>query len=71
MKSLLLGIHLIISSLLIGLILIQSGKGGLGRSFGGDIIYRSKRGAERFVFVSTFIVAIFFFLTSIANILVR
>lgn len=71
MKSLLLGIHLIVSCLLIGLILIQSGKGGLGRAFGGDIIYRSKRGAERFVFISTFVVAVLFFLTSIANILVR
>lgn len=71
MRTFLLSIHLIISLVLIGLILLQSGKGGLGRAFGGDVVYRSKRGAERLVFMATFIVAFLFFLTSVANILVK
>ncbi|MCX8009034.1 MAG: preprotein translocase subunit SecG [Patescibacteria group bacterium] len=71
MKMILLSIHLIISLLLMTFILIQSGKGGLGRSFGGDIIYRSKRGVERVVFIGTFILAFLFFITSILNMLVR
>jgi len=71
MRSILLVIHLIVSFVLIGLILLQSGKGGLGRAFGGDVVYRSKRGAERLIFISTFIAASIFFITSIANILVK
>ncbi len=71
MKSFLLAIHLIISFVLIALILLQSGKGGLGRAFGGDVVYRSKRGAERLIFIATFVVAFLFFLTSVANILVK
>lgn len=71
MRSFLLGIHLIVSLALVALILLQSGKGGLGRAFGGDVVYRSKRGAERMVFIATFVVAFLFFLTSVANILVK
>lgn len=71
MKSALLTIHVIISIALVGLILLQSGKGGLGRAFGGDVVYRSKRGAERIVFIATFIVAALFFATSIANMLIK
>jgi preprotein translocase subunit SecG len=71
MQNVLLVVHLLVSVILVGLILLQSGKGGLGRAFGGDIVYRSKRGAERIVFIGTFIAAFLFFLTSIANILLR
>lgn len=71
MQTFLLAIHLIVSFVLIALVLLQSGKGGLGRAFGGDVVYRSKRGAERLVFISTFVFAFLFFLTSVANILIR
>lgn len=71
MSIVLLIIHLLVSVCLIGLILLQSSKGGLGRAFGGDVVYRSKRGAERIVFTSTFIFAVLFFITSVANYFVR
>ena len=70
-RLVLLGVHLLVSVLLMSLILLQTGKGGLGRAFGGDVVYRSKRGAERFIFTATFILAFLFFLTSIANVLVK
>ena len=71
MKVALLVIHLIVSIGLVALILLQSGKGGLGRAFGGDVVYRSKRGAERVVFLATFVFAALFFITSVANMLVK
>lgn len=71
MKITLLILHGIVSIGLVAVILLQSGKGGLGRAFGGDVMYRSKRGAERLVFFATFVLAALFFLTSIANLLVK
>lgn len=70
MKSILLSIHLIVAILLATVILLQSGKGGLGKAF-GDTVYRSKRGAERIIFVTTFILATIFFITSVANLLIK
>lgn len=71
MKFALLMLHLLVSVGLVVLILLQSGKGGLGRAFGGDVVYRSKRGAERVVFLATFVFAALFLLTSIVNMLVK
>jgi protein translocase SecG subunit len=71
MKLFLLSIHIIISLSLVGLILLQTGKGGLGRAFGGDVVYRSKRGAERIIFYATVVTAVLFFITSVANYFVR
>lgn len=71
MKLFLLTIHLLTSLTLVGLILLQTGKGGLGRAFGGDVVYRSKRGAERIIFYATVIFAVLFFITSIVNYFVR
>jgi len=71
MKTVVLILHLLFSVTLITLILLQTSKGGLGSAFGGGEFYRTKRGAERVVFTATIIVTALFFLTSIANILVR
>jgi preprotein translocase subunit SecG len=71
MKVTLLLLHLFISIGLVILILLQSGKGGLGRAFGGDVVYRSKRGAEKVVFIATFVFAVLFLITSIVNMLVK
>lgn len=71
MKQVLLIVHLIIALIVIGLILLQNSKGGLGSGAGGGEQYRSRRGAERVVFIATIIGATFFLLTSIASILVR
>ncbi|MEK7592394.1 MAG: preprotein translocase subunit SecG [Patescibacteria group bacterium] len=70
MKNIILIVHMVVSLCLIALVLLQSSKGGLS-SFGGGELYRTKRGAEKIVFVLTIIVASLFLVTSIANILIR
>ncbi len=70
MKTVLLVFHLIIATGLIGVILLQSSKGGLASGIGGEF-YRSKRGAERIIFILTFVLSAIFLLTSVANMLVR
>lgn len=71
MKTFLLVLHLITAIGLISLILLQTGKGGLGRAFGADVVYRSKRGAEKIVFYGTIVFAVLFFITSVVNYFVR
>lgn len=61
--------QIIISVVLIGLILLQSGQGGLQAGFGGEF-YRTKRGAERLVFAATIVTAGLFFLVSLLNLAV-
>lgn len=63
--------QMVVAACLIGLILLQSSKGGLGSSFGGAEFYRTKRGAERMVFGITIIFAILFFITSVLNLIAR
>ncbi|MBI5613964.1 preprotein translocase subunit SecG [Candidatus Gottesmanbacteria bacterium] len=70
MKNIILIMHIIVSVSLIALVLLQSSKGGLS-SFGGGELYRTKRGAEKIVFMLTIIFACLFLATSIANILIR
>lgn len=64
-------IHLFISIGLIALILLQSSGGGLGSAFGGGGSYRSKRGAERLVFIGTIVLSGLFLITSIVNVLIH
>ena len=64
-------IHIIVTLLLIGLILMQNSKGGLGSAFGGGEGFRTRRGAELIVFIATIVVAILFLITSIINVFVR
>ena len=71
MKIALLSIHIIITILLIALILLQNSKGGLQSGIGGAQMYRSRRGAERIVFISTIGMAILFLITSIINLVVH
>lgn len=71
MKSVVLFIHIAVSIGLIALILLQSSQGGLGSAFGGGDTYRTKRGAERMVFVATIVFAILFLITSVATFLVK
>jgi len=71
MKTALLIIHILIGSGLVGLILLQSSKGGLGGGLGAGEFYRSKRGAERVVFSGTIILAVLFFITSIVSLFVH
>lgn len=71
MISIILLIHSIVSLSLIALILLQSSQGGLGNAFGGTEGYRTKRGAERFVFMGTMVLAVLFLITSVTTFLVR
>lgn len=68
MQNILYIIQIIISVLLVVTILMQQKGSGLGSAFGGDsAVYRTKRGAEKFIFRLTIILAILFLLSAIAN----
>lgn len=71
MKMIILTIHLLVSIALISLVLLQSSQGGLGTAFGGGEAYRTKRGAERVVFIGTIVLAVLFLITSVTTFLVR
>jgi preprotein translocase subunit SecG len=59
---------LIVGALLIGSILLQQRGSGLGNMFGGGggEVYRSKRGAEKFLFNGTIILAVTFAALAVA-----
>lgn len=62
-------VQMTISVLLIGFILLQARGTGLGSTWGGGgETYRSKRGMERILLVSTIILTILFLVTAIINI---
>lgn len=62
-------IQIIISVLLIITIIIQSRGAGLGSAFGGDGgLYHTKRGAEKFLFITTIVLAVIFFGIAVVNI---
>lgn len=71
MKTVLLSVHVLVSVGLIGLILLQSSKGGLGSAFGGGGSFRTKRGAEKMVFNATIALSVVFLVTSILNVVIR
>jgi len=63
--------ELIVSILLILGILLQNRGAGLGGIFGGEgNVYRTKRGVEKGLFISTIVLAILFFGLAIAQLLV-
>lgn len=62
-------IQIVIAILLMVSILIQNRGSGLSGVFGGtSSVYRTKRGIEKKVFIVTIILAILFFLISLASI---
>ncbi len=71
MKTILLIVHMLVATGLITLILLQSSQGGLGSAFGGSEGYRTKRGAERGIFIGTIVLAVLFLITSITTFLVH
>lgn len=63
-------IQIISAILLIILILIQNRGAGLGSAFGGEnSVHRTKRGAEKGIFIATAIIAIVFLGTSFASVI--
>lgn len=72
MNNLLIFLQLIFAVGLVVAILLQSQGAGLGNIFGGGgESYRSKRGVERILFLTTIGLAIGFILTSIASIFIQ
>ena len=71
MKFVILLTHIAVSIGLIALILLQSSQGGLGSAFGGGDTYRTKRGAEKIVFLATIVFAALFLITSVTTFLVK
>lgn len=66
MKSILLIIQILLSTVLIILILLQSRSGGLGSGFGGSLgAYSTRRGVEKVIHKITIIFAVIFFISSI------
>ncbi len=65
LKNVLVISQIILSSLLIVQILIQARGTGIGRSFGGGNTSFTRRGMEKVVFKSTFVVTGLFIVVSI------
>ena len=66
MKNFLLVVDIIISSVLVLIILLQSKGSGLSSTFGGEGgFYRSKRGVEKLFVYFTIALVFLFFVTSI------
>jgi protein translocase SecG subunit len=64
--------QIVITVLLIGLVLIQSKGKGLASGIGNNIsFYRSKRGVERFVFISTIFLSVCLVVNSLLTIIFR
>lgn len=71
MKLVILLIQIILAGFLILVILIQQKGAGLGSSFGADMaLYRTKRGAEKFLFRITIILITLFILSSIVGLII-
>lgn len=64
-------LHILVAIGLITLVLLQTSKGGLGSAFGGGEVYRTRRGAERVVFVGTIVLSVLFLVTSIVTLFLR
>lgn len=65
-------IQIVISILLIVAILLQQRGGGLSPVFGGEGgAYRTRRGLERGLFISTIVLSTLFLATAILNILLQ
>lgn len=70
MENILSYAQIIISTLLITVILLQQGGGGLGGAFGGgDSITHTKRGSDKYLFISTIVLSVLFFASALAGIL--
>jgi len=71
MKNALTVAQIVVSTLLVAAILLQSRGTGLGAAFGGDgNVYRTKRGVEKILFRATIALAVIFVGISIAAVLV-
>lgn len=61
-------IQIILSIALIVLLLLQSKGAGLGGIFGGDSIYRTRRGVEKTIFQATIVLGVIFFAIALLSV---
>ncbi len=60
--------QVVLAVILMALVLVQAKGAGLSGVFGGEgNIYRTKRGAERVIFMATIVTAALFFVVAIFN----
>ncbi|MGA2666865.1 MAG: preprotein translocase subunit SecG [Patescibacteria group bacterium] len=70
MNQTLMLIQIILAILLIMAILLQHRGTSLGGAFGGESsVYRSRRGAEKFLFYFTIVIAVIFVLLAVTNVI--
>lgn len=61
-------VQIVLAVIVIILILVQGKGSGLSGVFGGEgNVYRTKRGAERVLFIATIIVTVLFFVVALAS----
>ena len=71
MQNILYIVQIIISILLITAIMLQQKGSGLGAAFGGDsAVYRTKRGAEKFLFRATIALSALFLISALINLFI-
>lgn len=71
MKQILMIIQIVLAVILMLTILLQHRGTSLGGAFGGEgAVYRTRRGAEKFLFYLTIIVALLFVILAIINLLI-
>ena len=65
-------IQIILAVVLVTVILLQSKGSGLGAAFGGEgNVYRTKRGFEKILFISTIVLSVLFLGIAMTNVLIR
>ena len=64
--------ELVVAVLMIITILLQQKGSGLGSVFGGaDNVYATKRGAEKFIFISSIVLSVLFLGLALASFLIQ
>lgn len=64
--------EMVVVALLVTTILLQQKGSGLGAVFGGgDNIYATKRGAEKFIFISSIVLSVIFLGLGIASFVIQ
>lgn len=69
--NIILVLQMLVSILLLLAILVQANGTSLGRSFGANASYHTKRGAERALFLGTMVLGVIFVLLSLLNLTVN
>lgn len=64
-------IQIVVAILLMASILVQNRGGGVSGIFGGESIYRTKRGIEKSLFYATIVLAVLFFAVAIIGIVLQ